>query len=443
MKIYPEERGVSEAIGGVVIAVVLLTVLALLTPILGSSGTRGAEAEYMKSVKESFLDIQEMVDLMSDGDSASLEIQMSSSPPFYAGGLERSGFISAGKDENKLNCLEYVAKGWYHPSRSFLFEGGAVIENHEGRVYMSSKPKMVKTRSLADDNIMVEVEYIKLMGNFRLASKRSRRLELTCKSLRYENAPLGGPNSDNVVVNLEGKLQYTRSSSNLLRNSSFTFGPEDWRKRVQAYAVGGWEDNGGPAWGCVFGRLRFYSLRRDLRENFVQWFQEFAYGDAVPPVENIKLSFSYQVGVVGSGLNVDVQVVLENTDRLDTVIYHRNHTSSFAWERFENDITRFITRPGIYKIKLWCRNMRAGTSGSEVKVCWDEVYVIHKAQTDYWRVWRDYLKEVRDELNRMGHNADLTDNKLELIIHGKRGPGVRDIFYFEKHKEVEVRVNVV
>ena len=201
------ERGISVILETVLVIGIFIAAFTIIYSIYSRTGLREAEAEHMEAVRDSLLEIKELVGENFQGESRSVELQMS-----VPGGMAGTLSVSPAKD-NKYGYLEFRARNTWLPSRSFFLEGGAMIENEGGRVYMSSAPGLVTVSDVEEENriqwVRVIVHYV-LIENFEFmaASMGPRTVEITCVSDNYTVSPENDrPNRENVVVNLEGRVE--------------------------------------------------------------------------------------------------------------------------------------------------------------------------------------------------------------------------------------------
>jgi hypothetical protein len=101
-----------------------------------------------------------------------------------------------------LGSLEVEAKGWFTPTTRFALEGGAVLMEDAGGWRMLSPPPMIT----ASGNTLT-VTYFLLKGpGVGLASLGEKKLLLRCTNEGYTVQPSGGPNRENVVVDLSARV---------------------------------------------------------------------------------------------------------------------------------------------------------------------------------------------------------------------------------------------
>ena len=93
-------------------------------------------------------------------------------------------------------------RGWFYPWRTFVYEGGAVIENESGTCYMVSEPVLVSVQDAGGENVGITVNYVFVDGSYSLVSSGEREITLTCTSSGYRVTPREGPNRENVVIDL-------------------------------------------------------------------------------------------------------------------------------------------------------------------------------------------------------------------------------------------------
>jgi len=72
----------------------------------------------------------------------------------------------------------------------------------------------------------------------------------------------------------------------------------------------------------------------------------------------------------------------------------------------------------------------------------ENVVVDLKGRVEYEGAWQRYLKDLKDDLNSLGLNANLDNqNPLKLTILGRNAsPGVKDLYYFEHMRKIAVWV---
>jgi hypothetical protein len=101
-----------------------------------------------------------------------------------------------------LGSLEVEVRGWFTPTTRFALEGGAVLMEDAGGWRMLSPPPMIT----ASGNTLT-VTYFLLKGSGRgLASLGEKRLLLSCTNAGYTVLPSGGPNRENVAVDLSARV---------------------------------------------------------------------------------------------------------------------------------------------------------------------------------------------------------------------------------------------
>ena len=101
-----------------------------------------------------------------------------------------------------LGFLEVEVRGWFTPTTSFALEGGAVLMKDSGGWRMLSPPPLIT----ASENTLT-VTYFLLKGpGIGLASLGEKRLLLRCTNEGYTVVPSGGPNRENVVVDLSARV---------------------------------------------------------------------------------------------------------------------------------------------------------------------------------------------------------------------------------------------
>lgn len=101
-----------------------------------------------------------------------------------------------------LGSLEVEVRGWFTPTTGFALEGGAVLMEDAGGWRMLSPPPMIT----ASGNTLT-VTYFLLRGpGTGLASLGEKRLLLRCTNEGYTVMPSGGPNRENVVVDLSARV---------------------------------------------------------------------------------------------------------------------------------------------------------------------------------------------------------------------------------------------
>jgi len=101
-----------------------------------------------------------------------------------------------------LGSLEVEVRGWFTPSTRFALEGGAVLMEDAGGWRMLSPPPMIT----ASGNTLT-VTYFLLRGpGTGLASLGEKKLLLSCTNAGYTVLPSGGPNRENVAVDLSARV---------------------------------------------------------------------------------------------------------------------------------------------------------------------------------------------------------------------------------------------
>jgi hypothetical protein len=101
-----------------------------------------------------------------------------------------------------LGSLEVEVRGWFTPTTGFALEGGAVLVEDAGGWRMLSPPPIIT----ASGNTLT-VTYFLLRGpGTGLASLGEKRLLLRCTNEGYTVMPSGGPNRENVVVDLSARV---------------------------------------------------------------------------------------------------------------------------------------------------------------------------------------------------------------------------------------------
>jgi len=96
-----------------------------------------------------------------------------------------------------------------------------------------------------------------------------------------------------------------------------------------------------------------------------------------------------------------------------------------------------LTSTGTRTIRVYCLNNTQTVIPAENLPNRDNVII--RALSPYTDVWSAYLSSQRQMLNAMGINASFNPNTLTLTIGGRDNrPGVKDIYYYENVKELEV-----
>lgn len=200
-----EEKGISVIVGFVLLVAILIAAFAFFLPSYLSYEWTQSEAEHMRSVRESFIEIKSIVESMAEGESGSVEIEMSiEKTPLFSGGVGQAGVLSASNLENMFNLMRFSAKSLHFPHQTYGFEGGGVVLIQDGIEFMSSKPNLITAWEENADKIGVNVHYIWIeQSEFAVSSREMRTVEITCTS--YETRQ---ENRENVVVDLGGKVRY-------------------------------------------------------------------------------------------------------------------------------------------------------------------------------------------------------------------------------------------
>ncbi len=98
-----------------------------------------------------------------------------------------------------------------------------------------------------------------------------------------------------------------------------------------------------------------------------------------------------------------------------------------------------ITSTGTRTIRVFCTKSSTTVFPAENRP--NRENVVLKVWSPYADVWREYLASENERLNAMGVGASFDPVTLTLTIEGKSTtPGVNDIYYYERVKEIEVEL---
>ncbi len=175
-----------------------------------ASETKKLEKEHMEGVRETFLDIQQMVSLMGEGESKSIEIPMYPRSSFLIppSGSAAGISITASAGE-KFGALAYRLSNTYYPNQTYVLEGGGVILEQGGVEVMTFDPNLVSGLYLGDNYARVDVEEWYVVGeNVWMSKTGSTALTISCVDDDYEVYTGDSPNAENVVVDLTGKVEH-------------------------------------------------------------------------------------------------------------------------------------------------------------------------------------------------------------------------------------------
>lgn len=456
---FSDELGVSEAVSATIVIIVLVTVTTIVYPLYSMVWTRDAEADFEQNARDSFLEIQKKLYELEGGESADVKVPMNASPFFLSLWGGRAGSFAVHADQNMFNDLNMMARCWFYPDRTYVLEGGGLLEGQSGIVQMLSPPMLVDAWEVSDNHIGIKTKYIWIENSFLyVASEGSAKVEIKCEDSWYEHAPLLEPNMENVIIDLEDNLHYLVGKENtyIIKNSELARDRVYWIKRAKKGAVAMWENAGDGAGGVlmagIFGhQFWYYSFKEN---GDAVWYQVFEYEGPIP-AKQVILKVAHQIADNDGIRKLIRRITLDNTpenledEKMEIEIWRDNSTSKGTWEVQENDITKYITRQGKYAIKLYSENMGVASGSikgrtANLRVRWDNISIVYLKRSDYWMAWRGYLEKVKKELNSKGYNAKLSDDRLRLIIKGKdndRTPG-NDIFYYEEAKRFKVFVSV-
>jgi len=203
-------RGVVTVVAATVLVLLAVMALALFLPPFLESQTKSGERSQAEEVREVFSTIQQELYGISQGESRTFVLPMSSGS-FFLYPTGRAASLSFGMrwSENDLGRVVYSMTTRSYPSYTLALEGGGVVLEQEGRSLMTIPPFLVRTLDLGDNLVRVEVEWIYLVGENVRVSKRSPAT-LTLQGLEegYSVWAENEPNAENVVVDLENRVEY-------------------------------------------------------------------------------------------------------------------------------------------------------------------------------------------------------------------------------------------
>lgn len=102
-----------------------------------------------------------------------------------------------------FGSLEVETRGWFTPTTRFVLEGGAVLVEDVKGCRMLSPPLLLE----GEGNTLL-LTYLLLEGPFlEVSSLGERKLSLRCINIGYTEMPVGGPNRENVVVDLSSMVR--------------------------------------------------------------------------------------------------------------------------------------------------------------------------------------------------------------------------------------------
>jgi len=203
-------RGVVTVVAATVLVLLAAMVLVLFLPPFLESQTKSGEMSQAEEVRELFSQIQAELYRMAQGGSRTFVLPMSSGSFFlYPTGNAASLSFGMRWTENDLGRLVYSMAARSYPSYTLALEGGGVVLEQGGRSLMTLPPFLVRTLDLGDNLVRVEVEWIYLVGeNVRISKRSPATLTLQGLEEGYSVWAENESNAENVVVNLENRVEY-------------------------------------------------------------------------------------------------------------------------------------------------------------------------------------------------------------------------------------------
>lgn len=204
-KNFMDERGISVIFGTVLVIGVFISAFMLIYPTFSNAALREDEARHMNSVRNSFLELKKLVEDMSEGDTGEVHLQMR-----IRGGSSGTLHVSPAEND-EYGAIEFQARNKWLPSPRFVFEGGAFIEDSGGKVSMTSNPELITAFDVKENGVVrwvrVNVRHIKIENwESMMASKVPQTLKIACVGENHAKPQSGVPNRENVVLNLENKI---------------------------------------------------------------------------------------------------------------------------------------------------------------------------------------------------------------------------------------------
>ncbi len=162
MEILKDDRGLSVVVGTLLVISIILAAFAAIYPAYSRVSVHSSEADHMRGIANSLIDIQTEVERLSEGETRSFNIDMAAQyPPLVR--YPKSGGVLSSKDVT-YGYLEFVANNFFYPDQTYFYESGAVIVA-ENEAWMRSSPTLIYIENLPGGNIFVKVSKIQISGD--------------------------------------------------------------------------------------------------------------------------------------------------------------------------------------------------------------------------------------------------------------------------------------
>ena len=199
-----DERGVSFVVYALLVLMVLLAVFVRLYVMYRNASIPKAEAEYVRQVKRSFLELQSKIDGLEMGRAEMVDMKMSPSPiPFVP--TPKLGNSLQVENRKNVEVPSWDDIGWpepilvsmvgrilleaqnlVYPDQQYVYECGAVIMVQDNRSVLISAPDFVSAEKIDSESIQVLVKEIKILNVCpRITSTGIASVRVTIENLYY------------------------------------------------------------------------------------------------------------------------------------------------------------------------------------------------------------------------------------------------------------------
>lgn len=201
--------GVSPIFGMVLVIGIFTGLLVILYSAYSAGSSKTEEAKLLASVEKAFIQLKEAVERMENGGHFLVDIKMNAGG--WAGGtLAVKPHEPPGGDA--YGRLEFASKNLQLGDLTFIFEGGAVIENGKNGMEMISPPALITISEVEEENVIrwirLDVHHIQVENySFQMASNRPKTLRVACTYDNYLVYPeTGRPNRTEVTIDLGSRV---------------------------------------------------------------------------------------------------------------------------------------------------------------------------------------------------------------------------------------------